>query len=444
MVYSEYEMLEWKIPGELLQSHSRHLRYLTFPSGWLVGTVQSTQLRELAISLFHSSLLERHLYLLRSNPQLAVLDVRIDRIQACRKVEAAIEHLSHLTSLRISGLSLQDLCIERLLNNKSALRKLAIITPHSFQFGKCPQPLANLTCLEMETWWERNPGQLSLIRLCPNMTTVRLLLKGNHPLEEVSRMLREHCPKLERIECSHRSFSVSHHFEEAEYTNLDALIGQATPRLVHFACKARTLTNATCQALLFHAGWIETLDLHLYTGDEESVRNIGRILGSCSSLRTLKVKHVISMKTMDLGWLGDPWGCPDLESIDLAGLTMFNGKAIPKTGNMHSDQLKRIKDIVVITNNKLSVWPQKMPLYHNMRDKAFLDAFANQGWVHRPRFFEHGGAHPAMSMKALEIRDLVFERVSGLLRIHRIEVELFEYLRTDRITLEEYRRRYLE
>lgn len=389
--------------------------------------------------------------MIHSNPQLSSLSLHGN--QGYRNVKSSIESLSHLTSLRLSGLRPHEANnFEQLFYNNCSLDKLHIVSPRPFQFDGC-QPLLSLTHLAMETWCaEVQPGLLNLIRQCPNLMTVQLELR-NGPLDPVSRTLREHCPRLERIECTHRSFGASRHTDETQDADLGTLI-QATQRLVHFTCKALTLSNVVCQALLCHANWIETVDLHLYSGHEESVRNIGRILGSCSSLRRLKVQHEQSMETVDLAWLGDSWGCGNLESIDLAGLTKFTGKGIPRTGNYSNsnnndstsgNRHRRIKETITISNNKLDGWPAEVPLYHSRsRDQAFLDAYASQsqGWVHRPYFFENGGAHPALSQDARKLRDLAFERLGRLDRIHRIEVELFEYLRSDRITMDEYRRRY--
>ncbi|KAG0351524.1 hypothetical protein BG005_008972 [Podila minutissima] len=442
-VYHEYHMAGWTIPLKVLQSKSHHIRYLTLYTSWPPRTIQSTQLRELRIT---SSVLEKHLYLVHSNPQLSILSFHMDG-QGYRNVKSTIEVLSRLTVLQLGGLRSHSADLEQLFKKNAALEELTVINPRPLQSDGC-QPLASLTWLAVESWGEENQsGQVNLIRRCPNLTTVTLDLK-NGLLDPVSRALREHCPRLERIQCTHRSFGASRHTDEAQDADLGTLI-QATPRLLHFTCKAMTLTNVVCQALLRHATWMDTLELHLFIGDEESVRNVGRLLTSCSSLRRLKVKYEQSMETADLGWLGDSWGCRNLESIDLAGLTKFTGLGIPRTGNyINNDDTgtnwyRKIKEIVAITTNKLDGWPAEVPLYHSRsRDQAFLDSFASEGWVHRPYFFEHGGMHPALSTEAWKLRDWVFERVGRLPRIHRIQVELYEYLRSDRITMDEYRRQY--
>ncbi|KAG0016288.1 hypothetical protein BGZ81_011308, partial [Podila clonocystis] len=282
-IYHEYQMADWNIPLEVLQTQSRHFWYLTLNTVPARGTIQSTQLRQLKIT---SSVLERHLYLIRSNPQLSILSLHINSTQGYRNVKSAIESLSRLTTLQLSGLRSHNADVERLLKNNPSLKKLSIITPRPFHFDGF-QPIASLTWLSIETWFEENqPGLLNLIRMCPNLTTITLELR-NGPLDSVSKTLREHCPRLEGIKCTHRSFGASRHTDEAQDADLGTLI-QATSRLLHFTCKALTLTNVVCQALLRHATWIETVDLNLYSGDEESVRNIGRILASCSSLRKLK------------------------------------------------------------------------------------------------------------------------------------------------------------
>lgn len=211
---------------------------------------------------------------------------------------------------------------------------------------------------------------------------------------------------------------------------------QASSRLVHFGCKTRTLTNWICEALLDHTNCLETLDLQLSFGTEDNTQNIRRILAHCFNLRLLRVKYGTNEDKLCLESLEGPWACANLQSLSLEGVTepfggdksgaWGRGGKYDKSGGANHEPT------------------EGMPPFQHDEDKAFWNEYSNMGWIYVPPshpLYSRPPGQPTLFVSERALRDMVFERVGRLSEIHRINLEKFEYIRSNRIS-KECRRRY--
>ncbi|KFH73977.1 hypothetical protein MVEG_01190 [Podila verticillata NRRL 6337] len=263
-------MNRFYIPQATYDANSRYSRSFKVGSPTIATDPhQATQLRHLDTSGWihtrHASKLNR------SNPHLTELKWVI--ISKTTDQELFSTHL--LTALIASLENLQILSIEQLqachthyflwlLTGLPSLKHLSIRNCskiESCDAASFDEPFPSLTVLRLACDWHTNPGLAQLVRFCPDLERLFLNPSADCPAADLSKNLRECCPRLISIECQdpYEAFQVGVMMTSYEYA---VLIG-ATKALAHLEMLIRDLDLEIYQALMEHAPSLETLDLYI-------------------------------------------------------------------------------------------------------------------------------------------------------------------------------------
>ncbi|KAG0012866.1 hypothetical protein BGZ81_001344 [Podila clonocystis] len=410
---------DWSVPFETVQAQSHHFRYLTLESFhyyailkhlWPANGLHSTHLREL-----HSDykMLSANTNLLYSNPQLSVLILKNwddDIEEELDRIQQALESLTRLKALRLD--TLPSYFAQRLttfLNNNAASLTSLIIKYPRFQpvFDGC-HSLEYLTNVEFDIESDYGRGLPQLFRLCPSLTKLKLVHWEFCPVAELSKTMREFCPKLESI-----NYRDLHCYDTPlPQCNSETML-QASDRWLDVISYVIFVSDEICKTLISHAGWLETLKLFYsrYNKDREQYdRNVCKILAHCSHLRTVIVSGGEAYEppngTRDkrntcLEWFEEegPWACSNLEVLVFQGF---------ETGVYEMTEIGNFDDL----------WEKRTPFHNSSKDKAFLEAIASQGWRYEP------------------LRKLI-EKALRLRHMKYVQVEFFEYVRKDMMSRQE-------
>ncbi|KAG0341945.1 hypothetical protein BG000_007495 [Podila horticola] len=407
-VYDENRMEGWNIPGGVLQAASEHFRFISLGTPWPANTIRPSHLQELRIA---ARALVNNLQLLHDNPQLTLLRMWFSDSAMYNEIQPAIESLTRLQSLYFDFLHPKNWDhLTIVLNNNPDLRNLAFRHPRGIMgFDEC-EPLVQLTLLHFTGDWDRNPGILRLIQLCPRLERLEIPAAGC-PTSELVANLRA-CPFLNAIQCEG-------HFADEEDASL--LIRAAT-RLLHLELTVIQFSACILGALMGHAKWIESLKLRLREDDEVNSRSLAITLDRCTNLRSLDiVRRAIDVEYPDprLNWIDSPWNAPRLESISLLGLT-YPYVSGAETG-------------VFLANSWLANSRSQAQRQAAIESKRGLaQSCLDQGWAF-DRCTTVGYDDKRISDSARAIRDAVFRRVSDSPRMHKIVIEDFTYLNKSRV-----------
>lgn len=437
MVYEENANKQWRIPIIRLQAQSHHFRHLKLLNTYHRGYFTSTRLRTLSI---HGYAAGSTLELLYLNPQLSSLNLNLCGLQFSA-VYPALSAISRLEDLELGHVKFDTPHqLPDFLSNNPYLSKLRLVKVISeARLDGCEQ-LTKVSRLFFSFNWLQNFALTPLIRFCPNLESLVFLSNSHCPFDEITRNLQECCPKLQSMSCI--EVHQVRQIDMVEDKKIIALL-HASSRLLSIEITRRVFTSTVCQAVLDHAGWLESVELKFLEADEENVRNMNRILASCPNLRTLRAHggfHAcyddLSLESFELAW-----NCPHLESIDLEGFTLFGyGLNICSESDSAGGSTQTISqhlDVTLTESQRLGLpdpwyYMTPLPFRHSEADRQFLDTIARKGWTVEARSTMWSDPYP-MLKATRAIRNLVFDRVQDYPYIHTVAVEGLLYVNKGRM-----------
>ncbi|KAG0082990.1 hypothetical protein BGZ93_003933 [Podila epicladia] len=378
---------------------------------WPANTIRSSHLQELRIT---GRALVNNLQLLHDNPQLTLLRMWFSDSAMYKDIQPAVESLTRLRHLYLDFLHPESWDhLSRVLNNNPDMRSVVFThTRDIMDFEGC-KPLAQLTLLHFTGDWDRNPGILQLIQLCPRLERLEFSA-GGCPTKQLVDILRASCPFLNAIQ-------YEGHFEDEEDV---LLLIQAASRLLHLVMSVTHFSARICGALMSHVEWIESLKLNLREHDEVNSLSLTRILHCCTNLRCLDiVGNAIDLEYPGphLNWIDSPWNTPHLESISLRVMTYPYISGAETSTALASSSLansgSRAKRQAAIESKR-----------------GLAQRFLDQGWVF-DRCSTVGYDDKRISDSARAIRDAVLRRVRDNLWMHKIVIEDFTYVNKTKMPL---------
>ncbi|KAG0352223.1 hypothetical protein BG005_008333 [Podila minutissima] len=378
---------------------------------WPANTVRSSHLQELKIT---GRALVNNLQLLHDNPQLTLLRMWFSDSATYKEFQPAVESLTRLQSLYLDFLHPESWDhLARVLNNNPDLRIIAFTRPRDIMGFEGCEPLAQLTLLHFTGDWDRNPGILQLIQLCPRLERLEFSASGC-PTKQLVAILKASCPFLNAIQ-------YEGHLEDEE----DAvLLIQAASCLLHLGMTVTQFSARICGALMSHAEWIESLKLTLREHDEVNSRSLANIVDRCTNIRSLDVAgNAIDLEYPGphLSWIDSPWNTPHLESISLRVLTYPYVFGAETSTALASSSLANSGSRA-----------QRQGVIESKRGLA--QSCLDQGWAF-DRCSTVGYDDKRISDTARAIRDAVLRRVTDNLWMHKIVIEDFTYVNKSRMPL---------
>ncbi|KFH65552.1 hypothetical protein MVEG_09028 [Podila verticillata NRRL 6337] len=321
MAFETYIADELKIPKYVIQKHSHHLRYANFNCNLALPTIHTSRLRELEVDNMEPLAIRE---LTRSNPQLEFLDINMAMEITVLSLQSILEPLINLSQLELrlgQYVSLDQIVVPLAHLTKLRQLNLAHFTEME-QLDMLPLQLNSVTVLVLNCAWNRNPGLHQIVRLFPNIESLKIHAKSidaGAPLElpcaDLSRNLRENCPKLKSIQNMQLT-----EFDWTAMSEDDHLkLLTSTDRLAHYNLPTTVFSFAICDALLAHASTLETVDIYCKAANEETFREAGRVLSLCPQLLSFKIctRYRSTLGAESLALFDYPWNCPHLKELHL-------------------------------------------------------------------------------------------------------------------------------
>ncbi|KAG0086726.1 hypothetical protein BGZ92_007912 [Podila epicladia] len=312
-------MRKWRIPIEVLQAQSQHFRYvrLQLPLPW-VDSLQLTQLHTLDIT---TPVLLQNMHLLHANTQLSKLTLRFRDKVAYKDIQPALESLTRLTFLQLSGLKLDNSDdLGGFLNNNPGLQELELIYVSGIaRFQGFPQ--LHLTRIWLELFWSDNLGLVQLFRLCPSLESLSMFAVDAP--SELQNALRSHCPKLKSIGCMDDPDLQPDPLTEAEAVSWIKLPSQ----LAVFNASLQVFTGKVYQAIVDQAASLESIKLDFRECSKDNALYARKLLGLCPKLKHLHITHYQDddlPRRLDssLEWFNALQKHPTLNSIKIWGFVL--------------------------------------------------------------------------------------------------------------------------
>ncbi|KAG0031320.1 hypothetical protein BGZ81_001415 [Podila clonocystis] len=422
-VHHDSWMEDWDIPQELIATHGRYFRYLSLSWDRPLVTFQSTtRIRELELSNTNLSLTT---LLVRSNPQLARLDLTLPDGVSDPDLQAALESLTRLQRLRLSYVEHPDAgLISRILKNNPDLTELSLDHLNSPTAPTIDQPLVCLTNLHLDCDWYQSPGLVHLLPVCPNLEVLTFSVNSHCPAAEIAYMLKKHCPKLKTLK-GIQDFDIFDP-EMMMTDNQFVTLIQSTCRLVHFDMSINNLTISICQALLgLHAAWLETVHLVLGGYSNDTFDNINKILSSCPNLTSFAVSSEVEEcpAMAALGMFAEPWNCAKLNTFKVSGMYFSDEEAAVDTPNNNRHEVDPADQIA---EDDSVIWGYVSE--KELHRRQFREALAANRWALdcAPRY----RTFRSHSFQAHVLAHTIFSHCSALPGMHTVHLNEFEYVRT--------------
>ncbi|KAG0332049.1 hypothetical protein BG000_010378 [Podila horticola] len=306
LVQQAVEMNHFHIPQATLNANSQYFRSFKIGNPTTITVpYQATQLRHLDISGWIHT---RHASnLIRANSHLtelkwAIVSTNMDQTTfSAHLLSALTAPLENLQTLSIEQLKACNThYFPWLLTGLPSLKHLSIRDCSGIErcdAASFDEPFPNLTILRLGCDWYTNPGLAQLVRFCPNLERLFLNPNANCPVTELSKNLRQCCPRLISIEC------------------LDPY--------------------EAFKALMEHSATLETLDLYICGDAPENFSNANNLLLACPRLKYFALRNYLLEWNPEAGlaMFAIPWQCRNLEAIVLDGFaTLFDAEQISEEG----------------------------------------------------------------------------------------------------------------
>lgn len=342
MVFDDTEMNHFHISQATLNANSQYFRSFKIGNPTTITVpYQATQLRHLDISGWIHT---RHASnLIRANSHLtelkwAIVSTNMDQTTfSAHLLSALTAPLENLQTLSIEQLKACNThYFPWLLTGLPSLKHLSIRDCSGIErcdAASFDEPFPNLTILRLGCDWYTNPGLAQLVRFCPNLERLFLNPNADCPVTELSKNLRQCCPRLISIECldPYEAFKVGVMMTSDEYAEL---IG-ATKELRHLEMPIGDLDMEIYQALMEHSATLETLDLYICGDAPENFSNANKLLLACPRLKYFALRNYLLEWNPEAGlaMFAIPWQCRNLEAIVLDGFaTLFDAEQISEEG----------------------------------------------------------------------------------------------------------------
>ncbi|KAI9241619.1 MAG: hypothetical protein BYD32DRAFT_405557 [Podila humilis] len=384
------------IPEEIFRARSRHIRYLSLWYSLRPGSMQSAQLREIRLS---GQALYANTDIIFTNPQLSNLTVAFDVGPKFSDIQPALQTLSQLQILSVVNLkvtaasTLQQL--SGLLNSNSDLQKLRFEYPYGISGLDC-EPLSNLTELHFLGDWDGNVGMIHLLRLCPNLEVLEAL-GVDCPMDQIAKNIKECCKKLATIR-----------MKDGELTeNKFALLVQSTSRLVNIEATVTAFSTKTCDVLLGHTNWLESVSLTVFYNKQECLDNTNRLLASCSCFRSLEFEFGkrTYMSLPDIYSDLELVNCPTLERLSLTGFDHALSCSSNAVDTVHAQGLSA----------------ESVRLLSQGSGTSLLEVMRERGWSCEPVM--KGYYTSDITLQTAVAQWMVFRGLLDLPRLYKVSVE---------------------
>lgn len=363
MAFETYIADELKIPKYVIQKYSHHLRYANFNYALALPTIHTSRLRELEVEEMEPLAIRD---LTRSNSQLGFLNIDMNLEITVLSLQSILEPLVNLSRLELRlG---RFVSLDQIVVPLAHLTKLRQLNLGHFtelqQLETLPLQLDSITVLVLDCEWNRNPGMHQIVRLFPNLESLKIQAKSKDacaPLElpcaELSRNLRESCPKFNSIQNVQ-----PYEFDWTAMSEDDHLrLFTSTDHLAHYNLPTTVFSFTICNALLAHASTLETVDIYCKNATEETFRDARRILSSCPKLVSFKIctRHRSTLGAESLVLFDRPWNCPHLKELHMhwfepSNITGYMPRALEMVGRL-DEILKAPKWTQILGENPLPV-----------------------------------------------------------------------------------------
>ncbi|KAF9581387.1 hypothetical protein BGW38_001618 [Lunasporangiospora selenospora] len=347
LVFDGFTMRQ--IPKEILVRNSSHFR-LFFGDCLLGVSFQCRHLRELSISRWDKDLLQ----LIRENaPSLECFSWKATQAPSSTMPNLDYDLITQMAPT-LQNLSLSHWVISgrqfvQFLAQCRRLTSLNLTAVHWIdpipqrQTYSCDNEFASLyhfhrglgiRQLSLDISEAKNGAFVDLIQRCPDLESFSLYSVRAQDPKLFIPVLRQSCPKLTNIEYTVRYCSrlgLRDYLSEDGYADFVL----ASPRLTSVKMDVPWLGDALTSALLFQAAALESLSLQFYEHREDqpwaNAENLLRILKNSRRLKRLSL--LFSRQALGeeetLRLLEPSWGCEELESLTLTGLTMMCDRPSP-------------------------------------------------------------------------------------------------------------------
>ncbi|KAG0342713.1 hypothetical protein BG000_002058 [Podila horticola] len=442
------------VPPNLIHTRSPHFRYLILSQAQaspLLAHIQSTHLRELDLPSVPQ---QQAVALVKRNPRITSLTIDVGNHTA-KILREALESLSKLKVLSLNGgEDLTSSWITELLGNVSGLEELELRDFDELRPCQSPhqQPLLSITKLLFNSLWHRNPGFSQLLRFCPQLESLVYVsssnLFSNFPAEEMSRNLRECCPKFKSLQCLVKDQVVRDLLDDDEY----CFMLQSTQHLISFDMPVGDLSPRFCQALLDpHAPHLEIIRILLYRQDSDQFSMASKILASCPHLAVFELLPSWQARYPEdiFGLFQQPWQCPKLRVLKLSGFCPHGNDfdervaILLKTDIWEVDKFQRsvqeaesseevevLDDEIDLLIYTISTTPwTRVYVEHPDPDPQFYENLANRGWANSKEYTVAEMIQETSRLYKL-VHQRVFEQLLDSTQIQTVALEDFTFVRT--------------
>ncbi|KAF9318086.1 hypothetical protein BG003_011811 [Podila horticola] len=312
------------IPPSIIQAKSPHFRYARLNSDFPTLVLYATCLRALNVD-FKEPMAIRDLT--RSNPELGTLSISLKHEFVLLSLKPILEPLKqlrvlHLRQCRVATL---DQIVEP-LNCLSTLQSLELSSFSRLERTDAPLPqLGSVANLVLGCSWARNPGQVQIVRCCPNLQSLKVKVeredRNSFPSAALSTNLRECCPKLTSLQHHSGMLGIPMEYNQYQIQHHEDLLN-AAEHLEDYQFPLERFCTRFCDQLLVHAPSLKTIKVACDSASASCWQNVGRLLSCCPNLVSVQLsfRHPTAKPETCLALFEEPWICWNLEQLDLGSL----------------------------------------------------------------------------------------------------------------------------
>ncbi|KAG0025144.1 hypothetical protein BGZ81_007388 [Podila clonocystis] len=327
-----------EIPPSIIQVRSQDIRYAKLSSEFPTPILNASHLRALDVDFMEPMAIRD---LTRSNIKLESLSVGLKHDFVLLSLKPILAPLKQLRVLHLHHCNVATL--DQIVTPLSYLPELKSLELSSFSLlGPSETPLPQLysvTDLVLGCRWARNPGQVQIVRCCPNLRSLQVQVEprqtASFPSAALSTNLQECCPKLTSLQHRSRTLNIPAECNQYEINHHEDLL--KINHLEDYCFPVAIFCTRFCDALLVHAPSLKTIKLDCGSASDSCWQDVGRLLSLCPNLVSVQLsfQHQPAESESCLALFEEPWVCSNLEELDLRGLYPRNvGKLVERVSNL--------------------------------------------------------------------------------------------------------------